>query len=391
MRGWWLSPFLAVVLLVGTVGPASAGQPIMLQFREVAPSPQMRKMLVSFAEKMEAEDAEFFNGIVAFDEFKTRVMEWIEDDFFRLKFLYFSKEFFLKTKEGLGKSFFSNMAGGSKWQFVKLRRFQDRQFALFRVPQSDGSLVFLDFELGETAEDGLRVVDWYDYVSSRWGSEGIAAGAEFAVKAMSMAKQGTGNEEKAIGAFMGACRSRNFPEIFARYQQLPESLRRHPFARHIYRIAATTAGDESYEQALAEISKEGYSIERSFFLVDYYFLKGDYEKARQAVTDFSTLLQGDVALDDLLASIYLKEGKYLQSVLACETAILKDPEYEKAYLTLLTAFAVSRCYRDAILVLDLLETRFRYDFALKHFEKIEEFKDFAHSRELKEWLAQKKQ
>jgi len=259
--------------------------------------------------------------------------------------------------------------------------------SLFRVDFGNKGLNYLQFQLQGRAPDRIRIVDWTNYTTGTSASAGIGDVFDLMLGSDPEPAAGAraGNRWLLMG-FLSAARKGHYETALSLFDALPQWMRKDRYLQINRMEAAKEVGGDTYKKVLAELARNyGSDTRMSLSLVDHYIFTKDYARAHSLIDQVSKMIGGDAALQALHASIDYRAGHMKSAIVHCRRAIQEDPDYEDSYWTVLNVLVKERHYRDAVLVLRILHSKFRHRLDPKAVAKLAGFNEFAKSEAFQGW------
>lgn len=151
-------------------------------------------------------------------------------------------------------------------------------------------------------------------------------------------------------------------------------------------VMAESASDEKdLELILIELSKLIEEDDRGLIFFDYYVMHQEYDKALALVNQFEKSTNEDAVFSLLRAGVYREQKNIPQFASEMNSAIDRGMGLEDIYWMSLIFFCDRAEFKDAILVLEILQETFGYSFTSDAFNGIPEYKGLIASSEFKTW------
>jgi tetratricopeptide (TPR) repeat protein len=254
--------------------------------------------------------------------------------------------------------------------------------ALIRLTPEDGGISYWKVYLQKT-KGRVSIIDWLNYSLGDTASHAIG---DFALQVGTAIKSPESKDSKAVMAYLDAAQNNDLEKLVGAYDQLPTSLKTNALLMNSYQEAAGQVSEEANKAARSRLApayrkKDTYAL----LLVDYYIETEDYQKAHHAVDKAVTLLGADAGLDSLHAGISLTAGDYKQTIAYARDGIERERSYLGNYWTLLDALVYTKNYADAVMVLDIIEDGFGYEFDAQLLAEVEGYEMFTRSSQFKGW------
>ncbi len=310
----------------------------------------------------------------------------------------FVRPFRQGAKRGLStktaKQMIELMPDGGYAKLLRIKMDGDIGKALLRVDLGDQGNSYMDLHLAKFDNGTVKIVDWYSYATGELCTDTIRQTAAFASPTPTLIGKvfdiATNRKENA-DILLKLVRMRlngKHQQMAQEFLALDEELRKSRLLNLFAFQSANMSGDmKLYQEVLANIERYfGADESMAFVLVDYYYLKGDYGK----VLDTADRLLAafgveDASLVTIKANAFVEMGRAQDAAAQARHAIELEPEYEYAYLSLLTAQIGQKQFTQAVDTAAALEQRFSYDLSPQSLAGNEFYTEFAQSAEYREW------
>ena len=258
----------------------------------------------------------------------------------------------------------------------------DESIALFRIQPEDGGINYWKVYL-RRADGRIAIVDWFSYSLGDLASRSLGS---FILQAgVAAAKPETAGAD-AIKGYLTAAQSGDPRKQLAAYERLPAHLKSNSLLMFAQVQTAMKISDQVYHDTLTELAplyrkNDNYAL----MLVDYYLFNEQYDKAHAAIDAVARQIGDDAGLDSLHAGIALQTHDYKGAIDYARDGITREAAYEDNYWVLLDALVYSKNYADAVLVLNILEQGFNYEFDAQQMATLEGYEEFARSQAFNSW------
>jgi len=122
-------------------------------------------------------------------------------------------------------------------------------------------------------------------------------------------------------------------------------------------------------------------------LIDHYFTEQDWKRAFEAIGVVEARVGSDGLTELLRANVYASQGENEQALAQIRAAVEREPDFEDAYLSLLTLYAAQGQFQEAVGVLEQVRSRFGYALAADELAEEEIFAELVQSEAFKTWSA----
>lgn len=255
----------------------------------------------------------------------------------------------------------------------------------------DGGLKVIQVSL-RRVKDGFRITDWFNYTTGF----SLAKFARLAFEAWSDSHLTTTvpslgqvklNSYQVYLAFSQALKGQSVQRLQETFAQLPDRHQRNPLYLSLYANALYSMNAvDAWQAALESLEQQvGDDPVYSMTLLDYSYLKGDYDGALHRLKQMRELVGDLQALDMISVMLEQKRGRPDAVLASLGQAIKRHPNDETFYWLTLDHFVAAGQYQDATLVLDALRGLFGYEFKPKAIKTGAEYAAFAKSDIYKTW------
>lgn len=294
----------------------------------------------------------------------------------------------------LGQKIINDMPDDAYVKMLRMKAKGDVVLALIRVDYGDFGTGYLDLHLKRHADDTVRIVDWYDYSTGQLYTQSlrqIIAMMSPSPTVLGKVFDVVSKRKESINAVVRVFSlygKQKYPETVQAFLALDEELRRSRMLNVVAVQAANMSqNDELYLKALANLERY-FRTDPSltFLLIDYYYLKGRYDRVLAALEQVEASFGvKDASLNVLKASALLEQEKYTPAASEAQHAIDMEPTYEGGYWALLRAQVQSKQYPQAIKVAKVLEEEFSYDMGASSLGADELYAAFVASEDYRHW------
>jgi uncharacterized protein HemY len=303
------------------------------------------------------------------------------------------------------------LSGDAMWSYVKVMEIsQDGNHckSLVRI-FGDAGLAYHVLYLTKS-QFGIKITDLYQYHVNMELSETIAHMVSYPKIIENLARYGfhrfgfdkfdfakndieVEKKVKEIRAnlvlYNNAVVKRDYEEIKLRFEELPLQLKQDNLILTSRIEVATLYGDETYLDALSALDRFATeSMRRSWYYVDYYIMTEQYQKAYEFLDQWQALNGKEAGIYGVYAKLYLMQNYYDKAKEYSKKAINIDPDFRYSYDVLYAIFLAEKRYSDVILILEIMKTKFNYNYDRTLFEDNPELSDFVNSPEYAEWSKQ---
>lgn len=282
----------------------------------------------------------------------------------------------------------SQIGANGQVEFIRMRPQSDPGTpgwrSLLRITPEGGGVAYWDLYL-EKRDDNIVIYDWFNYATGQLASESIGGFMQLF--------QAIKNENKTrllgiVRQYVATVRKQQFKRALALYDKFPEHIQQDPLIL-ISRVQMTMDHNEdAYRAALADLARYHGDDDRfALLLVDHYLYTEQFTQGHRALDRVAARIGGDAGLESLHAALSLEARNYEDAIRYARAGISLDSEYEQNYWVLLEALAQAGHYDDTVLVLQILQDGFFYEFDANELATLDGFEQFGQSRAFENWRA----
>ena len=299
-----------------------------------------------------------------------------------------------KRSFSLSKQIFGGLQDSGTYSFLRLRRVDGRQQAVFRV-NMEGGINYHEHILSPGPND-LRIEDLYVFATGEHLSETLrrhalnafAPSRGFVTKLLGKDQEYLKNLDK-IGAMKGHLDQREFQQGLAVFQSLPESLRKEKIFLILRLQLASGSGDEkAYAKAIEDFERAHPKDPALDLLsIDGFLLAKEYPKALACIDRLDKRVGGDPYLDVLRGNVHVEAGDQAKARECARRALKNDPGLQDALWTLVTVSLREKDWKETARLLGRIEKDFG---AVIEVESVPLYEEFTKTPEYAEWKRSKK-
>ena len=289
------------------------------------------------------------------------------------------------------------VATGGTYKFLRVHDVDGQKRAFFRLALPEGGGInFHDLVLRKTADNKVVIADIYVFLSGEMLSMTLRRAfiPAAAHESRNLLQKLSGKESdfvkhlpqlQQISQNLDSGKNQAALNV---YYELPESLQKDKTLL-LFRIRASQAvNNVEYIKAL-EAFRRQYPDDScvDFLSIDAHVLNGDFDKALKCVERVNEAVEGDAALLQMKAQLYLESGD-LQSARKSATEALKlEPDHVDSHWILVALALQQKDHAETARLL----TKIERDFGLEidNVNGVPEYADFVRSPEYREWLDSK--
>ncbi len=310
----------------------------------------------------------------------------------------FRKGVRLALNSQVGKQIVNQIPEGGYAKLLRIKMNGTSGLALIRVDFGETGNGYMDMHLIQSEDGKIRIIDWFNYATGQLYTESLRQAAAIMSptptvlgKVFDIASSRKENSETLLKLMLMHKRGEH-AQMVRNFLALDEDLRKSKLLNVVAVQSANILGDmELYGKVLANVERYfGKDESMAFVLLDYYYLQGDYDKVI-GTTDrlLSSFGVEDAGLFVVKANALVEMGKNQDAVTQARHAIELEPEYEYAYLSLLSAQIQQEQYSLAVETAKTLENRFSYNLSPQALADNEYYAGFVKSAEYREWRGNK--
>ncbi len=302
----------------------------------------------------------------------------------------------IKTR--LGQQIVGQIPASGYAKLLRIKQNGDIRQALIRIDLGDSGNSYMDMHLYKADNGRVSIIDWFSYATGQLYTETLRQAAAsmsptptLLGKVFDIASDRKSSIDVLQKLFL-MHRDGKHAQMVKQFLSLDEELKKSRLLNIVAFQSANISGDmDLYSKVLTNIEKYfGDDESMAFVLIDYYYLKGDYaEVIKTAERLQSSFGVEDAALTVFKANALLEMNNNLEAAQQARHAIDLEPEYEYAYLSLLTAQVQSKAFGQAVNTAKKLESGFSYDFSQQSLSGNDFYRGFIKSAEYSKWKGAK--
>ncbi len=301
--------------------PAAAAKPVAMQFERAAKAPGAAQLeaMIKYDLIVDKAIAGFELSATQKSQFKTGLIRGMRQN-------------------SLGAEL---KRGGNVITFLRMREKDGITTALFRIAVgNDGGIGYVETGFGYSPSGTVVINDVFTYATAEWLSQTLRKRTLPVVAEMNKSFfQRLGN--KADNDFIkhGSTISRVASQGHARpawalreIKKLPASLQKDKSVLVMRITFASATNDDSEYLSAIEAMRRAYPNDpaQKLFVVDYYFLKKQNQKACEAIRELDKMVGGDPALGVLEAATHSVDNRMDLAKVALARSLKQDPNYQDA-------------------------------------------------------------
>jgi len=196
-------------------------------------------------------------------------------------------------------------------------------------------------------------------------------------------------DSKELGELLGFISDGKPTEAVQYFRSNVEALKKSEYALRLYLNASRQAGADAFIDAVKEYQKYfPKSTTLLFMRMESFLVKGDREKAMEAIDELDRLVDGDPYLDLMRARAYAESGEPKSAVDFCEKAVGREPALAIGWWSLAAYALQLKDYAKVASTLTVLEEKVKVP--IQSVENAPAFAEFVKSEEYRRWAAARK-
>lgn len=264
-----------------------------------------------------------------------------------------------------------------------------------RIDYPEGGHEYMLLEFG-AKKNINKIVDIFLLSSGKYSTDAIAGVVQLVVKPSTSAlkrffdvKEINEDVKESLAQIFTHIEANESQKAYDLIEALPQGLRA---SRSMIDMALTLGeklNDTEYRKQLSRLDKfYGNDPGTSFMLIDHHFYNEDYAKASASVERIQKKLGNDAALEGLMASLTMSQGKFVEMAGHAKKAIALEPDFEDGYWVLISAYNSLNAYDKMVPIFKQIETLFDYEFVAESFAGDEYYTEFIKSKEFLGWMSE---
>ncbi|HVZ38902.1 MAG TPA: hypothetical protein VHI13_06470 [Candidatus Kapabacteria bacterium] len=298
------------------------------------------------------------------------------------------------SKLNFGRRIMQSVGPDGGFRFLRIRREDGEERALFRVVQQNGGLAYYEFLLTEDSAGSVHIVDAYSYLSGEFASATLRR--QFAAEpggqfARLFASSGETQTAPVLIRMKDLVDAGKFSEATAFYATLPPDLRKNRLMILQRLLAAIGADSPDHATVLAEARRDlGMDVTIDMTMLDYYYMTHRLDSLGAAVDRLDVHVGGDPYLNLFRATIAMARRDGDKAAAYAWALLNGDPENPDGYWAVVNASILRRDYATISRMLDALKSRFNLPITPAVIRGDTLYRDYAASPEFTAWAARQK-
>lgn len=279
--------------------------------------------------------------------------------------------------------------------YLRVHTIEDMRGPLLRYDLGDEGFSYILLIVEDREPQGPKIVDLF--IGSNGERLSVSAGALaqlMAAPSSSLLGRLFGLRDvdtdlvEAFQTFGAQMRSGHYDVAYETIRSLPDAVRNHRVLSGISAQVAGMVGGDVYEEELSRLAAlHGDDPRTAFLLVDYYFLRGDYDTAMQGVETLERIFGFDAAIGLLKTNIAITLGDVDAALAYAVAAEEAEPWDENGHWALLNVYLATKRHDEVVATLQMLEEGFGYLFDAEIMATEAGYADFVRSRQFEAWAA----
>lgn len=297
---------------------------------------------------------------------------------------------------GLASQIVQAMGNGGSYRFLNLRTQAGQKWLLFRLLDGDSRLNYHDFVVLRGPGGKVHIADVYLFATGETFSQTLhRAFLAAAEQSNSLIARLTGKDSQWLKAtaklqemskFLQANQPNKALEV---YDQLPEPLKHEKMAMIVRLRAAGLVSDDKYDTAIEDFSSRfPGDAALNLLAIDSYFIRRQFDQAREAVDKLDESVGGDPYLNIFRANAYLEEKNYKAAATAARKATEADKRLEAAYWLQVASSMGQKDFDETTRLLLLLERELGVTF--NDLTTSANYSEYVKSPQYRQWLKRNK-
>ncbi len=302
-------------------------------------------------------------------------------------------------KENAHKNTFNAWFGvlnqtGGLMTYQKNLKIDNEIRALIRVNMHENGVNFLEliFDL-----KSKKIIDWYNYVSSKKLSEDLAMNAALSVS----------DNNNLIGKLFGVKKVNKkitntfskmtkhmakgeLKECYYLVESLPKEIQS---ARGIMLLKISSSSfisENVYRQELDKFAKlYGDETGSAFILLDHYFFKKEYNNVLKSINLIMKRTGDDSLLISMKAGLHMLNNQQKEAIKQIDKAIHMEPSQQAFYWTKMEILNQYKKFNEMVALFNFIEEKFFLEIDPKVLKEEPTYSDFVNSSAYKDWLQSK--
>ncbi|TQV76460.1 hypothetical protein FLL45_00400 [Aliikangiella marina] len=194
---------------------------------------------------------------------------------------------------------------------------------------------------------------------------------------------------KAIGQVVEFNRTGQFAKAHETLNNLPKEVQNSRYVTVMKVTLSSSVSEDAYYKELENLANlYGNESTLGFLLVDYYFIKGQFDRLVQTIETVEKRIGVDSILESLKANAYFMAQRHNLAMKHIEKAIAMEASNQEFYWIKAEVLNKQKKFQGLTDLFDDMATRFSLTFDPSVFEGEPEYLEFAKSAAFKTWAKQ---
>ena len=281
------------------------------------------------------------------------------------------------------------------WTYLGHDKQSELYHAHYRVDSEQFSMYYVDLVIKPNSLENIYVIDVYEHTIRMMWSESLASIWNLILEDEYRKKNSTQSiskaDTKAYSQYLSLIKQKKFAEANKAFYQLPKAFNSNLVILRRFTSVAAAVGDEELRAAHKLWVETLGEKNVTMIHVAHYLNTEQFEKARAAIKHMEQSVGVDAGLLLMQGNIEINAKDDKKAMHFYRQALIKDPNYFLAYWQVLSALIKQEQYDNALIVLDALVARFKFDYAnLEKDKTTNSYTAFTQSTEYLQWKKQKR-
>ena len=194
------------------------------------------------------------------------------------------------------------------------------------------------------------------------------------------------SERKAVIEYMRNRQRRGLKANLEAFEKMPESFKLESLAMVPLIVSMEPETVEWFEPLVKRFLATKPRLGESYFLLNYWLIKREFDKARALVEHLEKNIGPSVPTEFLFAIVANERGDRKLAYKHFKQLLDKNMDFEDAYWQIFDTLIYHKQYEEAVLTLKALENYFGYSFDGVDFDR-PEMNDLVSSSAYKNWVS----
>lgn len=261
---------------------------------------------------------------------------------------------------------------------------EDKRRCVVHSDLTEEGMIMIDFTMSDVSGTP-KFIDWQDYIFNTRASTAMREVVKMYVNSNAKGNANALIIRDDLIAFTSAIKSGNVDQSILSFKSLRDGLQSNPiYIKQLLKVVPTD--HESYQEIIELLIDVVADEDKGFIFFDYYAEAQDLDGMLLVVNNIEQRTAKDAVFEVFKANANLLVGGKSSYLNHMYLAITKGSRFDDIYWGLFTFFVEERLFKDAVLVLGILEDISGYSFARNHFSDDPDYHAFLESDEFKKWI-----